>query len=210
MIIFCQKFGFACCLLMACAAAAGQAGAFRLKCEHLIAPLGIDEPQPRLSWQINDRGQGALQSAYAVFVAADSTLLAAGKSLVWNSGKIRSSDILIRYKGSPLKPFTRYYWKVRTWDKNGAPMTDSNPSFFETGMMGMSHWNGSWISDRGDVNTLKAPYFRKTFHAPKKIRAARAYIAAAGLYELFINGTKVGNHRLDPMYTRFDRRTLYV
>jgi len=211
MIIFCQKFGFACCLLMACAgAAAGQAGAFRLKCEHLIAPLGIDEPQPRLSWQINDRRQGALQSAYAVFVAADSTLLAAGKSLVWNSGKIRSSDILIRYKGSPLKPFTRYYWKVRTWDKNGAPMTDSNPSFFETGMMGMSHWNGSWISDRGDVNTLKAPYFRKTFHAPKKIRAARAYIAAAGLYELFINGTKVGNHRLDPMYTRFDRRNLYV
>jgi alpha-L-rhamnosidase len=31
-----------------------------------------------------------------------------------------------------------------------------------------------------------------------------------GLYELSINGQRVGNHRLDPMYTRFDRRTLYV
>ncbi|MDR2234411.1 MAG: glycoside hydrolase family 78 protein, partial [Tannerella sp.] len=39
---------------------------------------------------------------------------------------------------------------------------------------------------------------------------ARAYIAAAGLYELYINGEKIGNHRLDPMYTRFDRRNLYV
>lgn len=32
----------------------------------------------------------------------------------------------------------------------------------------------------------------------------------AGLYELSINGKKIGDHRLDPMYTRFDRRTLYV
>ena len=32
----------------------------------------------------------------------------------------------------------------------------------------------------------------------------------AGLYELSLNGRKTGDHRLDPMYTRFDRRTLYV
>ncbi|WP_315817590.1 alpha-L-rhamnosidase N-terminal domain-containing protein [Paraflavitalea speifideaquila] len=32
----------------------------------------------------------------------------------------------------------------------------------------------------------------------------------AGLYELYINGQRIGNQRLDPMYTRFDRRTLYV
>ncbi|HBK31594.1 MAG TPA: alpha-rhamnosidase, partial [Porphyromonadaceae bacterium] len=29
-------------------------------------------------------------------------------------------------------------------------------------------------------------------------------------YELFINGERVGDHRLDPMYTRYDRRNLYV
>jgi len=52
--------------------------------------------------------------------------------------------------------------------------------------------------------------FRKEFSADKRIGSARAYIAVAGLYELYLNGTKVGNHRLDPMYTRFDRRTLYV
>ena len=39
---------------------------------------------------------------------------------------------------------------------------------------------------------------------------ARAYIAVAGLYELYINGKKVSDHRLDPMFTRFDRRNLYV
>src|SRR5699024_3907801 len=42
------------------------------------------------------------------------------------------------------------------------------------------------------------------------IKYARVYIATAGLHELSINGEKIGDHFLDPMYTRFDRRILYV
>lgn len=68
-----------------------------------------------------------------------------------------------------------------------------------------SNWKGAWISDTRDVNLKPAPYFRKTFETNKSIRSARAYIAVAGLYELSINGQAIGNHRLDPMYTRFDR-----
>ncbi|MGJ1238592.1 alpha-L-rhamnosidase N-terminal domain-containing protein [Sphingobacterium siyangense] len=30
------------------------------------------------------------------------------------------------------------------------------------------------------------------------MKSARAYVAVAGLYELYINGEKIGNHRLDP------------
>lgn len=44
----------------------------------------------------------------------------------------------------------------------------------------------------------------------RSIKEARAYIAVAGLYELYINGSRIGDHRLDPAYTRFDRRTLYL
>jgi alpha-L-rhamnosidase len=81
---------------------------------------------------------------------------------------------------------------------------------FEMGMMKMANWKGKWISDSEDVNLKPAPYFRKEFSPSGKVKSARVYIAAAGLYELFINGQRVGDHRLDPMYTRFDRRTLYV
>ncbi|WP_377113682.1 alpha-L-rhamnosidase [Mucilaginibacter litoreus] len=189
---------------------AASGGAVNLKCEHLVSPIGVDEKHPRLSWQINDSRQGALQSAYTVLLSTDSVQLASGKNLAWNSGKVKSSAILIAYHGSALQPFTRYYWKVRTWDKNGALQNDSKITFFETGMMGINNWTGSWISDGGSINTLKAPYFRKTFNAIKKVHSARAYIAVGGLYELYINGEKIGNHRLDPMYTRFDRRNLYV
>lgn len=77
-------------------------------------------------------------------------------------------------------------------------------------MMDLSNWQGSWISDGRDINYKAAPYFRKGFKADKEIESARVYIAVAGLYELHVNGMKIGNQRLDPMYTRFDRRNLYV
>ncbi|MCC8407926.1 glycoside hydrolase family 78 protein [Mucilaginibacter sp. UR6-1] len=190
--------------------ARAQSGAVNLQCEHLVSPIGVDEIHPRLAWQLADKRQGALQTAYTVLVSKDPAQLAAGNGVVWNTGKITSQTSLITYKGKALAPFTRYYWAVRTWDKDGKPLSQSQTAYFETGMMSQTNWTGNWISDGKSINNLKAPYFRKTFNAAKKIRSARAYIAVAGLYELFINGTKIGNHRLDPMYTRFDRRNLYV
>ncbi len=77
-------------------------------------------------------------------------------------------------------------------------------------MLQQRAWKGAWISDVNDVDLKPAGLFRKAFKTDGKIRSARAYIATAGLYELYVNGTRIGDHRLDPMYTRFDRRNLYV
>ncbi|MBL4678995.1 MAG: family 78 glycoside hydrolase catalytic domain [Mucilaginibacter sp.] len=180
-----------------------------LQCEHLISPIGVDSQHPRLAWQMEDNSNGAAQSAYQVLVGTDSVLLTKSPT-VWNSGKITSSNNNITYQGKALQPTTKYYWLVRAWGRSGKQLPDSRISSFETGLMGVNNWKGSWISDEASINTLPAPYFRKAFTANKKIKSARAYIAVGGLYELYLNGKKVGNHRLDPMYTRFDRRTLYV
>ncbi len=180
-----------------------------LKCEHMVRPLGVDNPMPRLSWLMLDSRKGAFQQAYRVTVGTDSAQLLNKTGIKWDSGKVLSSNSLITYKGAALRPFTKYYWRLQLWDKEGKPMKIVTSSF-EMGMMGMENWKGTWISDRNDVNTLPAPYFRKAFKSSKQIKSARAYIAVAGLYELYLNGKKVGDHRLDPMYTRFDRRNLYV
>lgn len=180
-----------------------------LQCEHLTAPLGIDAINPRLSWKMEDDRNGALQKSYRVTVSTDSLLLLQGKKLIWDSGNATSALQLVNYNGNALTAFTKYYWQVEIWDKDSKP--SSAISSFETGMMGMHNWKGTWISDSNGTSIKPAPYFRKIFQANgKKIKSARAYIACAGLYELSLNGQKVGNHRLDPMYTRFDRRTLYV
>ena len=180
-----------------------------LQCEHLINPLGLDTPAPRLSWRLDDTRKGAKQTAYQLSIGTDSAEVGQGKGNVWQLGKVASDVQLVTYAGKALQPFTKYYWRVEVWDKDGKPSASSVASF-ETGLMNSKNWQGAWISDVSDVDLKPAPYFRKAFTTSRQIKSARAYIAAGGLYELYLNGQKIGNHRLDPMYTRFDRRTLYV
>ncbi|RCH56253.1 alpha-rhamnosidase [Mucilaginibacter hurinus] len=180
-----------------------------LKCEYLVNPVGIDASAPRLTWQLHDTRPGALQQAYTIYLGTDSLKVKAGDNDLVMIDKIADNKNLITYSGKSLTPFTRYFWRVDVWDKENKRSSSAIASF-ETGMLNSKNWQGNWISDNHDIHTKPAPYFRKIFEAGKRIKSARAYIAAAGLYELYINGQKTGNHRLDPMYTRFDRRNLYV
>lgn len=181
----------------------------KLKCEHLINPIGIDIPNPRLSWIMDDDRKGALQKAYRITVGTDSLQLKGKTNIQWDTDQVNSGNNLATYKGRPLMPFTKYFWKVDVLDQNDK-LISSKILSFETGMMGAENWKGTWISDGNDINTRPAPYFRNVFESAKQIKSARVYMVAAGLYELYLNGKKVGNHRLDPMYTRFDRKNLYV
>ncbi|RYE18122.1 MAG: alpha-rhamnosidase, partial [Sphingobacteriaceae bacterium] len=187
--------------------AVAQTTVFNLKCEYLINPIGVDAPKPRFTWQMASNKQAAKQTAYRITVETDSAQIYVDKNSIWDSGRIKSDLNLVTYNGPQLQPFTKYFWKVEVTDQNQNISTKT--ASFETGMM-QTNWHGSWISDNSDLRVKPAPYFRKVFSAEKKIKFACAYIAVAGLYELYLNGKKVGNHRLDPMYTRFDRRTLYV
>ncbi|MES2627873.1 MAG: family 78 glycoside hydrolase catalytic domain [Bacteroidota bacterium] len=178
--------------------------AVHLRCEHLVNPIGVDALQPRLSWKMS---AGIRQTGYEVIIGTDSAAVARSSSVK----KIEGNDQLVTLSVN-TKPFTRYYWKVILWNEKNTRLPASEITWFETGMMNASNWKGFWLSDvyGTNVEEKKAPYFRKSFRTGKKIRSARAYIAAGGLYELSINGKTIGDHRLDPIYTRYDRRTLYV
>ena len=180
-----------------------------LRCDHLPIPIGIDNPNPRLSWMMNDSRKGARQTDYQIIVGTDLREVHNGIGNVWDSGKTESDEMMIVYNGPALEPFTRYYWTVNVWDKDNM-MVSSPLTGFETGMMSKSNWQGAWISDRNDIDYKPAPYFRKEFNLKRGIHSAHVFIAVAGLYELYINGEKISDQRLDPMYTRFDRRTMYV
>jgi len=181
-----------------------------LKCEYLLNPIGLDSATPRLHWQMQDNREGALQTAYQVIAGTDSVQVAAGKGNCWDSGRISGANRLVFYQGKALQPFAKYYWSVIFWDKDQQKSAAAKIASFETGMMQINNWKGTWISDSKDIALKPAPYFRKQFQPSGKVKSARIYMAAAGLCELSINGQRVGDHRLDPMYTRFDRRTLYV
>ena len=185
-------------------------GLYDLKSEHLVNPIGIDIKNPRLTWKIKDQRPGAIQKAYKISVGTDSLKVAAGNGSYWNTGRINSDHQMVIYQGKELQAFQKYYWSVAVWDKNDNEVPTSPPASFEMGMIEAINWKGSWISDHRDINIKESPYFRKEFTTPKKIKKARVYIATAGLFELYLNGKRVGDHQLDPTYTRFDRRNLYV
>ena len=113
-----------------------------LKTEHLVDPIGVDNPAPRFSWRLDDGRPGAAQTAYRITVASDSTDFEG--SLVWDSGRVASDEVLATYGGPALAPFTRYWWKVSCEDKDGVA-AQSPTAFFETGLMGQYAWRGSWI-----------------------------------------------------------------
>src|SRR5690606_22227614 len=198
--LFCGVVGYS---------SAQEASYYDLKCEHLVNPLGIDAAHPRFTWKMDDKREGARQVGYRLLVGTDSLDVSQGRSDFWDSGAVSSAENLVVYAGKQLRPFTRYFWRVYGKDMHGVDLK-SSVAAFETGMLDKSNWKGAWISDRNSIDYRPAPYFRKEFSSGKKIKSARVFMAAAGLYELYINGKQVGEERLNPMYTRFDRRTLYV
>lgn len=189
---------------------AGNMEPGQLRCELLDNPLGIDSTQPRLSWILNSAEPGQRQTAYEILGASSAENLRHDQPDIWDSGKVISDEsAFIPYTGKPLGSGQRCVWKVRVWDKDGR-VSESTNAFFETGLLSATDWRALWIAQTTNIEEKPAPFFRRDFLLAGKIKRARAYISGLGYYELYINGQKVGNHRLDPGYTRYDKRVLYV
>ncbi|MGO9316910.1 MAG: family 78 glycoside hydrolase catalytic domain [Terracidiphilus sp.] len=130
-----------------CASAAGAQASSpaALRVDEMSTPLGIDDAQPRFSWQLRDSRQNARQTAYRLLVASQPELLAVGKADVWDSGRVASAQSVgVPYAGAALAPSTRYHWKVLVWDQAGEPAPESPVSWWETGLM-KQDWRAQWI-----------------------------------------------------------------
>jgi len=183
-----------------------------LRCEYRTNPLGLDIKRPRLSWQVNDSRRGAIQSAYHVLAASSKELLAVGKCDVWDSGKVISDDsIHIEYAGIPLVSRRRYFWKVRTWNSADKPSLWSRINWWETGLLHHSEWKADWIGLKRKKSDKKtpSPFLRRELTIGKKIKSARIYITARGLYTAYINGNRVGKDYFTPGWTDYNKRLQY-
>ena len=163
-----------------------------LRTEYLCEPIGLDAKTPRFTWEYAGQDDSFIASRYEISIGTDPNRLQPYKP------------------GMVFNPHTRYYWNVKVWDEEGRPCSVSETASFEMGKMADSDWSGQWITDANDKEYEPSPLFRKSFTVDKEVKEARLYVAAAGYYECFINGKRVGNNYLDPGYTHFDKRILYV
>jgi len=185
-----------------------------LICEYHTNPIGIDVQQPRLSWKIVSDEKNLMQSAYQIRVADSPSNLKRKNKLVWDSEKIESNEsVQIEYTGPEPESMERYYWQVRVWYGDGKSTKWSEPAYWEMGILEPEKWEASWITfpdePAADGGSLPGHHYRNEFSTSKKISSARAYVTAHGLYELYINGKKVGDELFTPGWTSYNKRLQY-
>ena len=199
--------------------AVGALGTDKLTCERLENPLGIDTKTPAFSWTLIAAERNQSQTAYELIVSDNMNDVNAGRGNVWTSGKISSAQgQYIIYKGVALSSFTRYYWRIKVYDKKGEASSWSKTAWFETAFLDPAEWKASWIGD-GSKNPERdedyykddrMPLVRKEFAVSKKLVTARLYISGLGYYEAYLNGKKISDNVLDPGFTTYRKEVLYV
>jgi alpha-L-rhamnosidase len=203
--------------------AAAQAGAALtptfLRCEYRVDPEGVDRgSRMRLTWLVESAERGAKQTAYRVLVASTPEILARDRGDLWDSGKRESSDTVnVHYRGKPQPGGSRYWWKVRVWDRAGKASAWSAPAHWSTGLDG-EQWKAQWISfrdpsplhrSRTELHLPPARYYRKAFEANQPVRRATLYGSALGIFDAYLNGRRVSDAMFSPGWSDYRRRAYY-
>jgi alpha-L-rhamnosidase len=186
------------------------------RCEYRQDPLFIDTPQPRLSWELASPDRGIVQTAWQVLVATAPELLEPGKADLWDSGRVESGETAqVAYAGKPLGAGRVAWWRVRAWTGSDKPTEWSRPASWRMGPLGERDVTARWIGDPtpppagADLPARPSPMLRREFKLARPVRRAVALVSALGLYELRINGRRVGDCLLTPEWTNYHKRVQY-
>ena len=177
----------------------------RLRCESRDNPIGLGVVEPGLSWVLKSNQRDQRQTAYQIMAATSEASLKRGDGDLWDSGKVTSDGtIQIAYSGKPLVSAQQVFWKVRVWDGDGKASDWSAPARFEIGLLSAADWSGAkWIAQPTNASR---PLLRGELKLTKKVKSARIHASAHGLYQLSINGQKVGDQFLAPGWTDYNKR----
>ena len=169
--------------------------AIRIKTEFLINPIGVDFKHPLITWNCDG---GVKQTAYRIVASSG-----------WDSGKVESDSMRVTYP-IELKSREKVDYTITLWDENHREGEPSSASF-EMGLLEKGDWTARWISGNYAVNPLKrypVDCFKKEFDTTD-IKKARIYATACGLYEIELNGKRVGDFSLAPGHTDYRKRVQY-
>ncbi|HEY0272685.1 MAG TPA: family 78 glycoside hydrolase catalytic domain, partial [Chitinophaga sp.] len=211
-------FAITCTLLFACTRRQ-HVTPLRLRCEYAVEPQGIDITRPRLGWELQSTDRGVFQASYQIMVASSEQALRDDQPDLWDSQQVTSDQSLnIPYAGKPLASGMHCYWKVRVWTRDGHASGWSQPASWSMGLLQAGDWKAKWIGldsafawdrPKDTATRLSARYLRKDFTLARKIKNATAYISGLGLYELYLNGQKIGQQVMAPGPTEYNKRVFY-
>lgn len=191
-----------------------------------IDPYGIDTKTPLFHYTATSSEKGKSIPFHQV-------VLKKNGETVWNSGKTPAEEYpYVVYSGPALQPKTQYTLAVRVWDEQDRKSLFSTPVRFETGLMDEG-FRADWVEPvqedaveeedilpfevfrpsaghyGGHVRCRPAQNIRRSFILEKRVRRARVYASAHGIYELYLNGQKAGNAFLAPEISTYQKYLYY-
>lgn len=180
-----------------------------LRVEYRTNPVNVFTAKPRFSWKIQSDKRNLLQAGYNIEVAEDSGFARP----VWNSGNVSSGEShLVEYGGTQLKSSSCYYWRLKVMGNQGEESPWSETAVFQTTLLSNSEWQAAFISaedETSDGMGSCAYLLRREFSAPGKIKRAKLYASAKGMFIAYINGERVGDDVLSPGWTEYRQRILF-
>lgn len=196
----------------------------RLRCEHLGDVRGLNTATPRFGWALEVTG-GHRQTAWRIVAGDDIDDVANGKGSLWDSGKTPADcRKLLPWGGRPLARDSAFWWSVQVWDEEDVPSAFAEPAHIFTGL-GADDWEAQWIGryfvlpagrevpqDNAYDNRFQArpaDYLRREILLEETPLRATAYVTALGLYELYINGVRIGCDVMAPGWTDYHQRAEY-
>jgi len=187
-----------------------------LRTERLVNPMSINTSSPRLGWRIESNKSDVMQTSYHILVASSEEKLDNNNGDMWDTTVNSDRSQWITYEGRQPRSNTRCYWKVRIVTTQGESDW-SAPAMWNVGLLSESDWQGQWIGFdqsmpwdvEGVHSRLSARYLRTEFNTEKAVKCATLYICGLGLYEVFINGKRIGNQVLAPVPTDYRCTVLY-
>ena len=172
-----------------------------IKTEYLKNPLGIDIAKPTITWNVVGEGikfQKAFELEYQINGLSQPSIIKETCSTHYEFEQDLDSRDVVTYR-------------LRVQNEVGEWSEFSQMQRFSIGLLQPSDWKAKWIY--GDYSVSKksrypVDYFKKEFNVNAAIEA-RLYITALGIYEVYINGVKVGNAVLAPGSTDPRKRVQY-
>ena len=176
-----------------------------LAAEHRGAGPFVATATPRLSWRVATATPNWYQASYEIEVAGDLEHL---------SGPVASGDsVLVPWPAPPLASHQSVTCRVRVTGSDGVPSDWSEPLSVHAPLLDAGDWSARFISPAGATAASEAepcPYFRREFSLEQPWQRAVLSVTALGVYQVEINGRRVGDEELAPGWTSYRHRLRFA
>ncbi|MFZ0530613.1 MAG: family 78 glycoside hydrolase catalytic domain, partial [Propionicimonas sp.] len=163
--------------------------------------LAVGSATPQISWKVPAADPGWRQQRYELKVTRRS-----GERVFQLDD---SEQLFVPWPDAPLASRESALVQVRVcggqdWSGWSAPVE------VEAGLLHDDDWQADFISPvSGATFDDPAPDLFGVWHLDAEPTAARLYVSAHGLYEIYLNGTRVGDELLAPGWTSYHNRLRY-